>query len=195
MTSVVIEGIDLAGKSSIARALADLITPVTVIESPQPQFRALLQTATPSLSPMGRLALYISANIELGRYFRDPASLIAVRYFPSTITYHAVANQEPATDCMRELDYLISRCTLPDAMIIVEASHQDRLKRATETASPLTESDNWTLRSDIHARLTESYHEIAESLNLPSLFLDTTGQRSFSMAEVAFEWLRSLGLA
>jgi thymidylate kinase len=195
LTGIVIEGLDLTGKSSIAQALAELIGHIRVVESPQSRYRTLLHTSAPPLSPIGRLALYISANIELGRDFLQPNhTIIAVRYFLSTVTYHAIASQESATHCMHELDYLIRHCPLPDALIIVEASHQERLKRASEISPSLSESDNWTLGGDIHSRLTKSYHEITELIDVPVLFLDTTAKDSGSVARTAFDWLRSLNL-
>lgn len=144
---------------------------------------------------MARLALYISANIELGRDFSNSRQLIiAVRYFPSTIAYHAVARHEAPSDCMRALDYLIQHCRLPDALIIVEASHQERVKRAAAIDSLLSESDHWTLHGDVHAGLTQAFREIANSISVPVLILDTTERASIDASEAALDWLRAIGL-
>jgi thymidylate kinase len=193
LAGIVIEGIDLTGKSSIAYALSELLGHASVIESPQSGFRTLLQDSALSLSPVGRLALYISANIELGRNFsRSDNLIIAVRYFLSTVAYHAIANQESAGDCLIKLDYLIEHCSLPSAFIIVEASHAERLRRASTTGSSISESDEWSLQGNIHSLLTKAYHEIAKSIDTPILFLDTTDKDVPFAAAIASKWLRSL---
>lgn len=194
MTGIVIEGLDLVGKSTIAGSLA-VLTGARVVESPQGVYRSLLRGPVQPVSPAGRLALYITANIEIGAEFaRTDSPVIVVRHLLSTIIHHAVASGESPVRCLRDLDYLLHHCPQPAAIIIVEASHQERVRRAAKSTALLSGSDNWTLDPGTHVKIVDAYHELAGIIVAPVLYLDTTTCDINSTAFNAYSWLKSLGL-
>ena len=196
MSGIVIEGLDLVGKSTLARSLAERIPGARIVESPQGEYRRLLRGPAPPVSPISRLALYISANIEIGVEFaRADSPVIVVRHLLSTVVHHALANDESPTRCLSDLDYLLRHCPLPDALIVVEASHAERVKRAAKAAPLLTDSDNWTLDPDVHVKTRRAYRELANGIDMPVLFLDTTEHDAGSTARSAYSWLKSRNLA
>jgi thymidylate kinase len=194
LTGIVIDGLDFVGKSTLANSLA-ILAGTRVVESPQGAYRSLLRGPAQPVSSASRLALYVAANIELGMEFAGTNSpVIVVRHLFSTVIHHSLANGESSVQCLRDLDYLLRHCPQPSAIIIVEAAHQERVRRAAKAVEPLSECDNWTLDPETHVKIENAYHELADMVAVPVLYLDTTNCDVNSTALSAYSWLKSRDL-
>lgn len=152
---VVIEGIDLSGKTTLARRLVAAYVReglrVTAVREPggtpaSERIRRILLSARSSLTPRTELFLYLAARSELVAKVIEPALargelVIADRFSLSTMAYQIGGRGLPAR-AVEQADRLARRNLAPDLTIILTVSGRQAAQRRRQSGKNADRIEN-----------------------------------------------------
>lgn len=206
---VTLEGGEGAGKSTLARALADrlamrgIVVDVTREPGGSPKAEAirelLLSGQVKEHGPFVEALMFSAARIDhIDRRIRPALErgdwVICDRFLDSTRAYQGVLGNIPMP-LLAELENVTLGGLLPDLTFVLDLDPQIGLARAAARRGPVDVSDRFEGEAlDFHQRLREAFLEIAEAEPERCALLDAS-QPPDDLAEAAWrELLRRLEL-
>lgn len=182
--SIVIEGHDFSGKSSVARHLQETGIVTQVFEGPSPELRSSLKLGMPA-EDLARA--YLEDNKGWGSKVLSKESVCLVRYYWSSLAYSAISMENlPRRHDPSEMS---RACKQPKAWVLLHCSHEVLLERLNRRPLPVSSSDRLLAKAELHRRLASEFHLLSESATTPVMSLDTSYLTSEAAAKVIADWL------
>lgn len=181
---IVIEGLDGAGKSTVAENLASL-GKAHVFESPLEPLASVKNRSLQELPATARLLYFMAANLHVSEEIRksDAGSrTVVVRYVWSTIAYHAAIE---AIDVRTVVDFIspaLRLVTLPEAVAFLTVGRNTQLERVAPRDEDGLQDE--LARSDsFQCRLRQAYAAAFECVPAPVHEIDTTSRTIHDVTE------------
>jgi dTMP kinase len=189
---IVVEGIDGAGKSTVASSLSANVD-ISCLETPQQPFLTIKQQVLEQAAPLARLLYFMAANAQMSETVSALVNIqdvVLIRYVWSTVAYHAAIERLKVDEVLPVCDPLIHRVKMPDLVVFLDVDREvqklrlkDRIDDKLQTV--LGESD------DFHERLKVAYQDAFSAIQVPHLVVDTTKHDAPYIAQVVQELLHN----
>ena len=163
---IVFEGIDGAGKTTLAKRLARDID-AAYIKTPGEGFSSAREYVDNGTPPDTKLLFYLAsvhdASAKIERTLME-RSVVCDRYIWSSLIPHSVYFNREFTQLERRVQPLLSNLSLPHRTILVTVDEDEQLRRLTEERNPLkpTASDSFCFDTDKRRKVKSLYERIAE---------------------------------
>ena len=160
---IVIEGLDGAGKSTIARELAEVIS-AELLSTPGVKFNNIRSEIDEIYKDnhQARQLFYMSTVVSMSEQVRELISqgknVIVDRYWISTQVYHQWKSENKHFE-LTEVEKHILR---PDVTLFLDLSFEQRKKRLMSRKN-ITLEDNLTLEKSSDEKLNKLYSELANT--------------------------------
>ena len=180
---IAIEGLDGVGKSTIGKALADRV-PAKLLKTPQQSlnlFHKFFQSRSPSKMSLIFYYLSVFAISFRIRFDFSKKNYICVRYFDSTIAYHAAFNLKLP---ICHYGFLIKK---PDIVVFLILDENERKKRLS-LRSKLSVIDSLSNKLEVRNKILDHYYNHLIS----SLTIDITGKSVDKIVSIIMEKITNL---
>lgn len=182
---IVVEGIDGAGKSTVADILSANGN-ISCLETPQYPFLTIKQQVLEQAAPLARLLYFMAANAQISETVSTSVStqdVILVRYIWSTVAYHAAIERIKVEEVLPMCEPLIHRIKMPDLVVFLAVDREVQKSRLNnriddKLQTVLGESD------DFHERLKVAYHDAFTTIQVPYVIIDTTKHDAAYIAQI-----------
>ena len=173
---LVIEGVDGAGKTSIAQGLVKSLG-VRYVKTPGEDYEAIREYIDKLAPPTARFFYYVSsvfnASAQIGKALQT-SKVVCDRYIWSSLIPHAAYFDKDLNDLERALDLFETDIVKPDKTVLLTVSEDEQLKRITSRngSRPFNLSDRLCLSDELRRKVRLLYQEIARRDNWA--VIDTT---------------------
>mgnify|MGYP000250471117 CR=1 FL=1 len=172
---IVFEGIDGAGKTSIAKELAKSIHGL-YIQSPPKPFDQIKQRVLENAVPIARFLYFLSSNIQLSELAKSALRknhVVSDRYIWSTIAYHSalenISPNELKAIVMPFMKFLI----MPDYVVFLTVKRKIQLQRLRNRVENGLQK-RLLVSNDFQTRLKEAYRYSKELFDVNWIEIDTS---------------------
>ena len=171
----VLEGLDAAGKTTVASLLGEYAG-IETIETPSPPLGDVKQRALESLPPLSRLLYFMSANFDIAErhvQLTQGRTVVVTRYIWSTIAYHAAIENLPVPIVVEPLRPLLDRLLLPEKVVFLKVSRAEQLRRLTSRHETGL-ARRLSLSHEFYTRLCLAYEATLSVVRVPTVWINTT---------------------
>jgi thymidylate kinase len=171
----VLEGLDAAGKTSVASLLGDWAD-LSTIETPSPPLGEVKEGVLEFLPPVSRLLYFMAANFDIAdRYVRSNPhqTVLVTRYIWSTIAYHAAIEDIPVSVVVQPLKPLLERLLLPEKVVFLKVGRAEQIRRM-RMRNEAGLGRRLGLSDEFYSRLSRAYDATFSIVQVPTVPIDTT---------------------
>jgi thymidylate kinase len=163
----VLEGIDYAGKTTIAEGLSNYVGS-PILSSPPLPFKKIKREILEMAAPLARLCYFLGSNVQISTEVRNrmgSAHVICDRYIWSTIAYHAAMEQMSVESLMPFVEQVRPSLLLPNFVFFLTVRRDVQLLRA-KTRSESGIQRDLLMSNDFQNRLSLAYDEARKLIGL-----------------------------
>ena len=172
---VVLEGIDLSGKTTMANLLAHSFD-AELLKSPPSPFESIKQSVLEEAAPLARLYYFLASDIQISKMASEILArkrVICDRYLWSTLAYHSAIENIPPQYLVDFAKPLLRSLLMPDLVIYLKVNRESQLSRAKKRADDRFQHD-LLLSDKFQQILNESYEQTKILVEIPWLEIDTS---------------------
>jgi dTMP kinase len=172
---IVLEGVDLSGKTTLAPLLANELG-AKLLKSPPAPFDAIKTSVLENASSFARLLYFLAANLEVSRIITGVLKhqpVICDRYVWSTIAYHSAIENSPETNIDNILSLLINSLAVPDLVVLLRVNRQAQLLRAQNKYDDPFQQ-RLLSSEDFQKSLDTAYENVNQHFKAPCIKVDTS---------------------
>ena len=191
-TFLVLEGIDLSGKTTQAKLISRLLT-CKMLASPSVPFSKIKRNVLENVTPLARFCFFLTSNIqvsEIASTFLRSEHVICDRYIWSTIACNSAIENVPPAEMIDLVQPLIKSLLMPHIVVYLKVSRKFQLRRAKKCARYLRDDSRQRklLASNIfQQRLMEAYEKTKNLIKVPWVEIDTSNMSVLQTAQEIIE--------
>jgi len=172
---LVIEGVDGAGKTTIAKRISTVIGGKYIKSPPEP-FAMIKQRVLETATPVARFTYFISSNVQisaLAKRLLNETHVVSDRYIWSTLAYHAAIENISPIELKKMVMPLVRVIKMPDYVIFLTVSREAQLQRLKGRLDD--ELQRSLLMSDqFQRRLRQAYRSVKSFFDVKWIEIDTS---------------------
>ena len=172
---LVLEGVDLSGKTTIAALLAQELG-AKLMKSPPFPFETIKQSVLECAAPLARFCYFIASNTQISKMASDVLAnqpVVCDRYIWSTIAYHSAIENIPPQGLVNIVEPLIGSLRMPNLVVFLRVSRQAQLVRAKNKVDDQLQR-NLLVSERFQQELNEAYEKTKELIQAPCIEVDTS---------------------
>jgi dTMP kinase len=182
---LVFEGIDGAGKTTTAIALATAVNGMYIKSPPEP-FTNIKQRILESAAPLARFTYFLSSNIqlsELAKVYLQRNHVISDRYVWSTIAYHAAMENIQPSELYNLAKPLIHNLLMPHYVIYLTVKRETQLQRLKIKADNALQK-RLLMSENFQARLKQAYECVRSLFCVDWIEIDTSDKSPLEIVQI-----------
>ncbi len=178
---ILFEGLDMAGKSSIAQELTKKINKKIAVDAIYSANKGFLLKENIPSNELKNIDPMIKSNIVLNAYskekfpstMQDFKEIIQDRHLPTILFYSQTRAKQDISN-----DPRVKSCLNPKYIFLIESSYESKRERSLERNSFVILENKILSSERNHNIYQENYRKIIEKLGIPYAVIDTTNSSS-----------------